>query len=312
MAVGKLESVPLRELWKHEERGFSAWLSDNLQVLGDTLGLRLSDAQRAMTAGAFTVDLVAEDDSSGRVIIENQLEQTDHDHLGKILTYLTNLDAKTAIWITKNPRPEHARAIAWLNETTPDDISFYLVQIAAYRIADSATAPLFTVIVGPSPEAKGFGRQKKEMAERHVLRLNFWKSLLARAKEKDVLIHSSRSPSKDAWISAGAGKSGLSFNYVIWMEDDARVELYIDTGDATENNKIFDALHAKKDLIERVYGGPLSWERLDGKRACRISDTIKKGGLRSGENKWPAIQDAMIDAMRRIDKALRPQIRSGA
>ena len=96
------------------------------------------------------------------------------------------------------------------------------------------------------------------------------------------------------------------------MEDDARVELYIDTGDATENKKIFDALHAKKDQIERVYGGTLSWERLDGKRACRISDTIKKGGLSSGENNWPVIQDAMIEAMRRIDKALRPQIKSAA
>jgi hypothetical protein len=312
MKIGKLEPVPLRELWKHEERGFSAWLAENLQTLADTLGLRLSDAQRSVTAGAFTVDLVAEDDSSGRVIIENQLEATDHDHLGKILTYLTNLDAKTAIWITKNPRPEHVRAVAWLNETTPDDISFYLVQIAAYRIADSTPAPLFTIIAGPSPEAKGFGRQKKDMAERHVLRLKFWESLLSRAKEKGVLIHSSRSPVKDAWISAGAGKSGLSFNYVIWMEDEGGVELYIDTGDAVENKKIFDALHSKKDHIEKSYGGPLNWERLDGKRACRIRDTIRKGGLSSGESNWPVVQDAMIDAMRRLDKALRTQIKSGA
>ena len=311
MKIGKLEHVPLRELWKHEERGFSAWLADNLQILADTLGLRLSDAQRSVTAGSFTVDLVAEDDA-GRVIIENQLEATDHDHLGKILTYLTNLDAKTAIWITKNPRPEHVRAVTWLNETTPDDISFYLVQIAAYRIADSQPAPLFTVIAGPSPEGKGFGRQKKDMAERHVLRLKFWESLLSRAKEKGVLTHSSRSPVKNGWIAAGAGKSGLSFNYVIWKEDEGGVELYIDTGDATENKKIFDALYAKKDQIERAFGGPLNWERLDGKRASRIRETIRKGGLSSGETIWPSIQDEMIDAMRRLDKALRPQIKSGA
>ena len=311
MKIGKLEHVPLRELWKHEERGFSAWLADNLQILADTLGLRLSDAQRSVTAGSFTVDLVAEDDA-GRVIIENQLEATDHDHLGKILTYLTNLDAKTAIWITKNPRPEHVRAVTWLNETTPDDISFYLVQIAAYRIADSQPAPLFTVIAGPSPEGKGFGRQKKDMAERHVLRLKFWESLLSRAKEKGVLTHSSRSPVKNGWIAAGAGKSGLSFNYVIWKEDEGGVELYIDTGDATENKKIFDALYAKKDQIERAFGGPLNWERLDGKRASRIRETIRKGGLSSGETIWPSIQDEMIDAMRRLDKAMRPQIKSGA
>ena len=194
MPIGKLEKVELRELWKHEEQGFSAWLVANLDGLADVLGFGLSEPQREVKVGSFEVDLVAEDDNSNRVVIENLLEATDHDHLGKILTYLTNLEAKTAIWITKTPRPEHIKAIAWLNETTPDDISFFLVRLDAYRIGTSDPAPLFTVIVGPSPEAKGFGQQKKQLAERHVLRLKFWDGLLTRAKERSVLLHASRSP----------------------------------------------------------------------------------------------------------------------
>lgn len=135
--IGKMERVALRELWKHEERGFSAWLETNLEMLSDAIGVTLSDPQRERLAGNFQVDLVAEDENGDRVIVENQLEATDHDHLGKLLTYLTNLDAKAAIWITSAPRPEHIRAIQWLNETTPDDIAFYLVRLAAYRISGS-------------------------------------------------------------------------------------------------------------------------------------------------------------------------------
>ena len=304
--IGKMERVALRELWKHEERGFSAWLETNLEMLSEAVGVTLSDPQRERLAGNFQVDLVAENENGERVIVENQLEATDHDHLGKLLTYLTNLDAKAAIWITSAPRPEHIRAIQWLNETTPDDIAFYLVRLAAYRISGSDAAPLFTVIVGPSAESKSFGKQKKKLAERHVIRLRFWEQLLARAKEKGVLLHAQRSPSKDGWISAGAGvRSGVSFTYVIWMTDEAAVELYIDTGDKDENKRIFDGLRKHQSEIERIFGSPLSWERLDQKRAARVRSILKAGGLNEDE-KWQVIQDAMINAMARLAKAVKP------
>jgi hypothetical protein len=305
--IGKLEPVPVRELWAHEERGFSAWLEGNLDTLSEAIGVTLSDPQRELLAGNFQVDLVAEDENGDRVIVENQLEATDHDHLGKLITYITNLEAKAAIWITTAPRPEHIRAIQWLNETTPDDIAFFLVLLAAYRIAGSAPAPPFTVIVGPSAELKDFGKQKKELAERHVLRLKFWEQLLQRAKEKGVLLHAQRSPSKESWISAGAGvRSGVSFTYVVWMTEETAVELYIDTGDKEENKRFFDGLHAKKQGIEDAFGAPLSWERLDDKRGCRVRFVLRDGGL-VDEGKWPAIQDAMVAAMDRLAKAVKPR-----
>lgn len=310
MTIARLEAVPLRDIWRHEERDFSAWLAENIQTLGDALGLQLSDPQKEVAVGSFTVDLVAEEASLGSVIIENQLAASDHDHLGKLLTYLTNLEAKTAVWITPRARPEHTRAVAWLNETTPDDVAFYLVQVAAYRIGESAPAPLFTVITGPSVEGKSIGRQKKELAERHVLRLRFWEGLLERAKEKGVLTHASRSAGKEAWIGGASGRSGMGFNYVVWMDDEAAVELYIDTGDGDTNKRIFDSLAVKKAIIEDVFGGPLEWDRLDERRACRVRHTQRLGGLSSGEAEWPKIWDPLIDSMRRLVDAFKPHVRT--
>lgn len=184
MSIGKLEPVPLRDIWKHEERDFSSWLEGNIELLSETLNITFSTVEREKRVGSFEVDLVAEDDDGNVVIIENQLESTNHDHLGKVITYLTNLDAKTAIWIVSHPRPEHTKAITWLNESTPADISFYLVKLSAYKIGNSEPAPLFTIVVGPSAQAKEIGKEKQDMAERHVLRLKFWGGLLERATDR--------------------------------------------------------------------------------------------------------------------------------
>jgi hypothetical protein len=163
-------------------------------------------------------------------------------------------------------------------------------------------------MVGPSAESKGFGKGKKQLAERHVLRLKFWEQLLSRAKEKGVLTHAQRTPSKDSWISAGAGvRSGVSYVYVAWMQEETAVELYIDTGDKDENKRIFDALQSRKAEIEQAFGSPLSWERLDEKRGSRIRSVLKEGGL-TDEAKWPGIQDTMIAAMDRLAKAVKPHL----
>lgn len=164
--------------------------------------------------------------------------------------------------------------------------------------------------MGPSAEAKAFGQQKKELAERHLLRLKFWEGLLAKAKEQGLLLHASRSPTKESWISAGSGRCGLTFNYVVWMDDKAAAELYIDTGDRDDNKRIFDGLAAKREAIDQAFGGKLEWERLDEKRACRIRHTIEEGGLTSGEDAWPKIQNSMIEAMRRLANALKPYLPS--
>ena len=158
--IGRLERVPLREVWMHEAHDFTQWLELNIDVLNDALDLEIVNVDREQAAGKFSIDLVAEDIHGRQLIIENQLEKSDHDHLGKLITYLTALGAKGAIWIVKDPRPEHLAAVQWLNQAL--DTDFYMVKVEAVKILDSAPAPLFTLIVGPSREAKEVGQTRKD------------------------------------------------------------------------------------------------------------------------------------------------------
>ena len=304
--IEKLQRIKLREVWKHEAHDFTQWLEQNIDVLNDVIDLDLSNAEREKAAGAFSVDLVAEDDMGNTVVIENQLEKSNHDHLGKLITYLTAIGAKVAIWIVADPRPEHVGAISWLNESS--SASFYLLKVEAIKIGDSPPAPLLTLIVGPSEEGREVGKTKKELAERHVLRQEFWKRLLEQAKAKTKL-HAGISPSQYNWIGTGAGKGGLAYNYVL-TQHGSTVELYINRGkDSKEENKaIFDALIKHQEDIERTFGEPLEWDRLDTKKGCRIVKRFSLGGYRDEEEKWPEIQDKMIDAMVRLEKSLRPHI----
>ena len=307
--IGKLKKVPLREIWRDEAKDFTSWLSENIDALNESLELNLSVVEKEKSVGPFSSDIVAEDEQGTVVVIENQLERTNHDHLGKIVTYLSNLDdAKMAIWISSNPVEEHRKAIEWLNEFTPEDVSFFLVKVEAVKIGESAPAPLFTVIAEPTELAKELGKEKKEFAERHHLRKDFWTMLLEKAKEKTNLL-ANLSPTIHHWIGAGAGKSGLGYNLVI-TKSYGSVELYLDRGRdyPTLNKERFDKLYKNKNQIEKIFGGKLSWERLDKRRASRISKKFEGYSLIDKE-KWPEAQDKMIDGIIKLEKALKPFIK---
>ena len=304
--IGRLRRVKLREVWPHEAHDFTPWLAENIDVLNDAIDLSLSIVERERAAGDFSIDLVAEDEAGNPVIIENQLERSNHDHLGKLITYLTAIDAKAAIWIVKEARQEHISAVSWLNESSSG--SFYLLKLEAVRIEDSPPAPVLTLIVGSSEESQEFGETKKELKERHILRRRFWTQLLERAKESTPL-HASTAPNQQNYVMTGAGKTGLSFLYVI-QQHTSDIDLYIDRGREAdnENEEIFNTLQKAKDQIEAAFGEPLKWQRLEGKRACRISKRFSLGGYRDDEERWPEIQDAMIDGMIRLEAALKPHI----
>jgi hypothetical protein len=301
--IGKIEKVHLRDIWKHEAQDFTKWLQNNIDVLNNVLDFNLSNPEIEQKTGNFSVDLVAEDENGGLVVIENQLEKSHHDHLGKLITYLSAVGANKAIWIVSEPRPEHVKAISWLNESTAAE--FYLYKIEGIKIGDSHPAPLLTLIVGPSEEVKEAGETKKEYAERHHLRKDFWTFLLEQAKQKTKL-HLNISPGKYSWIGTGAGISGLNYNYGIGQHD-SKVELYIDKGkdSGTENKRIFDELYKNNDNIEKSFGAPLNWERLDNKRASRIARYFDDGGYRDQE-RWSEISDKMILAMISLEKTLAP------
>jgi hypothetical protein len=305
MPISRLIKVPLRELWKHEAHGFTRWLAENLDLISDVIGIQLSLEESEAPAGHFSADILAVDNNGNPVVIENQLEQTNHDHLGKLITYMSNLDAKTAIWVTSDPRPEHERAVDWLNETLPADTAFYLLKIEAFKIGDSDPAPYISIIAGPNPVGKQIGEEKKEMAERKQTRREFWKLLLGLAKTK-THIYDRINPTDDYWLSAGSGKGGFWYSITVRMKD-SQVELFFDRGDVDDNKKIFDALYQRKDEIETKFGEPLDWQRLDNRKGCRVRHVIKDYGFDDKEH-WPILQEKLVEAMIRLHKALQPAI----
>ena len=304
--IGKIRRVPLREVWKHEALDFTCWLEENIDVISEQIGTPLSSVEREKGAGNFWVDLVAEDADGTTVIIENQLESSDHDHLGKLITYLVAMDAKTGIWITPDPRPEHIAAVAWLNESTP--AAFFLFKLEAVRIGDSVPAPLLTRIVGPTPEGRAIGMKKMDIAGRVAEVHRFWTAFLEYAKDRLPLFNGIQ-PARTYFIQKATGVSGLHYVFST-SKGEVNVELYIDRGDADVNLAVLRQLMANKEEIERVYGDSLDWQELEGRRACRVRTTITTGGYGSGESEWPALFAKMVDRMNRTEKALAPNVRS--
>ncbi len=303
MPIGRMEKVPLDDIWDEEEE-FTRWLKDHIGVLNDALSsqenkaFNLYNVETEKSAGAFFADMVAEDDWGNKVIIENQFGKSDHDHLGKLITYLTTIEAKTAIWIASEPRQEHADAISWLNKSHSQLANFYLLKLEAFKIDNSPPAPLLTLMVEPGEPVF------EEEPERNKLRFEFWTELLERAKGKTDLFANIK-PNKYSWIGTGTGISRVLYQFTI-REHDGDVQLYIGKAEADENKAIFDKLNASKRDIESEFGGELEWLQSDGK-ACYILKTIS-GGYRDNEGEWPRVQNEMINAMISLEGALRQHI----
>lgn len=273
--IGKLIEVDVRELWKHEQYDFSKWLAkaSSLEYLNEILGLTLTDVNNEVYVGPYRCDLVAKDETSGaQVIIENQLEGTNHDHLGKIITYAAGLDAKFVVWVTKEVKEEHRAAIEWLNNNTNNEINFFLLEIHAYKIGNSDPAPKFEVIEKPNDfikRGKTKGSTDGSLNKRQSERLAFWEQfnqvVIARGKPFNL-----RKATTDFWYDIALGTSEALIRINLINKDGIIViEVYI-----SSNKDLFDELHDQKEEIERKLGFSLSWDRLDDKKASRIKYSI--------------------------------------
>lgn len=306
MSIGKIEHLPLRDVWEHEARDFSTWLAENIDVVNNATGLALTSVEREQPAGSFNVDLIAEQSTGGTVVIENQLERSDHDHLGKVITYLTAYDATAAVWIVSEARPEHTAAINWLNNCS--EVDFYLLQANAIRIGESLPALLLTRIVGPSAEIEAIRKDKQDISDRELLRREFWSGLLESAATRTPL-HSSVGAGKAPWLSASSGHRGISFVYGA-KQHSCSVFLYIDRGQGkdTENEAIYDYFYKRKPDIESAIGSKLVWSPLEEKRACTISTQDLDIGYRSSPEEWPKAYKQMIDFMIQFETTYKPMI----
>ena len=306
-SISKIKKVSLREIWVKEDRDFTKWLEENIDYLNDVVGIKINILSREERVGPFKVDLFGEDRNGNKVIIENQLEKTDHTHLGQLITYLTNLEAKTAIWITSDPTEEHEKAIDWLNEVTPEDISFYLIKLEAIRIGDNQTAaPLFTVVAQPTVERRELGSEKKEYAKRHSFRERFWNQFLEKAN-KDNKLFSNISPGKESWIGIGMGRGGFNLNLVV-SKKYARAEIYINRGTQGKNKKAFDQLFSQKKEIEDLFGKPLVWEKMESAVTSRIKYQLDGVNLYN-EGDWTKMIEFLVNSSEKMFYAFKDSIK---
>ena len=271
--LGILEKVPLREEWVHEAHAFTVWLAkeENLARLGDEIGVDIELIETESGVGPFSVDILAKEATSDRkIIIENQLERTNHDHLGKIITYASGKRASFIIWVVASERDEHKRAIDWLNEHTDDEVSFFLVRIELWKIGNSARAPKFVVVSQPNGWAKASisGSDPTGITETKMLQLRFWESMREWGQDNGTPLKL-RTPRPQHWFDIAGGSSRWHLALTVNTNSgEITCQVYI-PGD----KDLFQKFYESRETIEAGLGTQLEWMPLPGKQACRIKMT---------------------------------------
>jgi hypothetical protein len=296
--LGRLKEVDIRELWAHEQYNFSNWLAKekNIELLNETVGLTLTDIDKEVYVGSYRCDLVAVDETTDvKIIIENQLDSTDHDHLGKIITYASGLDANVIIWIVKEAREEHKSAIEWLNNNMAKEISFFLLEIKAYRIGDSLPAPMFKVVEKPNDFIKSNKSVKDgDLSKTQAERLNFWTEF-NRVVTENGKPFNVRKATTDHWYNVAIGTSDAHISITLVNKDGTiSVELYV-----RDCKDLFDNLYEHKEEIENKLGFNMHWERLDDKKASRIKSYIP--GLNfNKQGNYPELMNLVIERVVKV------------
>jgi hypothetical protein len=313
VALGRLESVPLRSAWPDEARNFTPWLGEdtNLAFLGETLGLQLELETTEKSVGAFSADVLAKEVGTDRwVLIENQFGPTDHSHLGQLLTYAAGLDAKTVIWIAENFREEHRAAIDFLNSATTDDFFFFGVQIELYRIGDSTFAPKFSIRAQPNQWTKRAQRAKQRASDSlsptEALSREFWQSLIDRSGQSYPQL-AGKAAQKLSWQTAETIRSGKGFyvaaNSAFTRDWRLRVEIYIGGPLA---KAVFREFAAQSEAIESAFGASLAWEELPSGQDSRIAYYLEGKQDRTDRSAWESQQTWLLAFWPKLANAIRP------
>ena len=304
MKLGKLKPVNLRDVWKHEALDFTNWMAktENVDYINEVIGLSLIDVETEVNVGAYKCDIVAKDEFSNKtVIIENQLENTNHDHLGKIITYASGLDASVIIWIVKKARSEHSSAIEWLNNHTDEDISFFLLEAKLWKIENSSPALQFKMIEAPNDFNKSVrtNKAKSSISQTEQGRLKFWTLFNEVMEERGEF--NIRKPSTDHWYDFSIGTSRCYLNVdLLSREKKVRVNMFI-----PDDKEIFDLFLENRTQIESSVGIKLQWDRLNDKKASRIYTYINNFSLDDKEDNHIQLSNEIIDMLIKFRKAFK-------
>ena len=287
MKLGRLTKRDLHEQWKREAPDFTKWLSEpeNLELLSDEIGIGIELVQTEANVGRYNVDILAQEENTGKkIIIENQLEPTDHGHLGQIITYAAGLEAEYMIWIVREVRDEHKQAVDWLNEHTDEDLNFFLVVVELWQIGGSDPAAKFSIVSRPNDWKKSVRREggEGEQSETRTRQLEFWQQLRQYVSENCPELKL-RKPAAQHWYDVSIGRSDCHVCLTTYSrEDKVGCELYI-----PGSKELFSLLQSAKDDIEKELGlaGAIDWQALPDRKASRIR-TFSKFDFDNTES-WP-------------------------
>lgn len=310
-AIGKLTKVELRELWKFEDKDFTPWLAkeENIAILGETIGIDLEVQGEEQNVGMFRADILCKDTLTDKfVLIENQLERTDHSHLGQLMTYAAGLDAVTIIWIARTFSDEHRAAMDWLNSITDDTINFFGIEIEVFRIGDSLPAPMFQIVSNPNNWSKSMRSSTKspsKLTPTKQLNLEYWEALTKYFQESDTFLKCQK-PMPQYWMNFSLGRSNVHFSATVSMRDDfIRIELIL--GGNGGKNLFFKLKNKFEEEANEEFEHKLTWYELPDVKASTVE--IRKSANTSNRGEWKEQFEWFRENLEKMDEYFRPRIK---
>ena len=306
--MATIERINIREVWPNEADNFTPWLADNLDQLGDELGMELELVGREAAVGSFKLDILARETGRNAVVaIENQVESTDHAHLGQLLTYAAGYKADIVIWVTADFRDEHRAALDWLNQRTEDSLEFYGVEIGAVKIGSSSPAPLFRLAAFPNSWSKRAMTSPQPISERGEQYRRFWQPLLERLNREDGW--GVKTDNTTSWFSAGSGISEVWRTMSFYVRNrEVAVELSLQTSNRDWNKSFFDQLRESQEEIEAELGVELTWDRLDNNKTSRVG-IRRAGSIDADPYELDEIRKWMFDNVVKFKQVFPPYLR---
>lgn len=311
--LGRLDKVDLRDIWTTEAGDFTPWLAseENLALLGDTIGIDLELEAQEKSVGPFKADILCKDTLDGHwVLIENQLERTDHTHLGQLLTYAAGLKAVTIVWIADRFTEEHRAALDWLNEITDDRFNFFGLEVELWRIGGSAVAPKFNLTCKPNDWSKtvsGAARDAEvsEVTETKLLQQEYWSQLRQLLIDRKSVLKPQK-PRPKHWTNFSLGRSSFGMHASVNTQ-----KLFLRIGVSCYGKDAlahFFLLRQDRQAIEQEVGAALLWEELPGRKECRIA-LMRENSDPTDRTQWPTQHEWLIQQLERIYKAFSPRVK---
>lgn len=310
-SLGSLKKVDVRHIWQTEAQHFTPWLAQNLDILAETLDMELEIEAQEKNVGPFRADILCRDTlDKSWVLIENQLERTDHLHLGQLLTYASGLKAVTIIWVSTHFTEEHRSALDWLNNITDDQFKFFGLEVELWQIGDSPVAPKFNIVSKPNDWSRSVGQAARQietgtLTDIKAAQLEFWTQLAEKLKENSHI--RPQKPMPQHWSVFRIGRSGFHMSGLHNTRDKCiGVELYINHQNAKD---FYNQLYAQKNDIEAEIGHELIWKELPNKSASRIILYLRDVDPMD-RSRWDEYQDWLIKYIEAFDRAFRNRIRN--